>query len=149
MYETEIKKFYEKDWEYLANLNYEMLIFFLKLLNITTDIVRMRDYNFKGKKDDLVLDMCSTLGAKIYIFGEQGRNYADSDKFRKADIISYFQEYKHPVYPQLHGEFISHLSIVDLLFNCGEKSLDVIMKDNINKGNLLKSCTAQREAIRQ
>jgi hypothetical protein len=30
-----------------------------------------------------------------------------------------WQQFNHPVYPQLHGEFIPYLSSIDLLFNCG------------------------------
>ena len=30
-----------------------------------------------GKKSDLVLDMCKKLKAKKYIFGSQGKNYAN------------------------------------------------------------------------
>jgi hypothetical protein len=37
-----------------------------------------------------------------------------------------WQDYRHPVYPQQHGEFTPYLSTVDLLFNCGEQSGRVI-----------------------
>ncbi|RKY62206.1 MAG: hypothetical protein DRP99_05910, partial [Candidatus Latescibacterota bacterium] len=37
-----------------------------------------------------------------------------------------FQEYEHPVYPQLYGDFVPNLSVVDLLFNCGPESLPII-----------------------
>jgi hypothetical protein len=40
------------------------------------------------------------------------------------------QDFKHPVYPQLFKEFQSHLSIVDLLFNCGPASLEIISEAN-------------------
>ena len=30
-----------------------------------------------------------------------------------------FQDYQHPEYPQLFGEFIPRLSALDLLMNCG------------------------------
>jgi hypothetical protein len=32
----------------------------------------------------------------------------------------------HPVYPQLHGDFVPYLSIVDLIFNCGAASMAVL-----------------------
>ena len=37
-----------------------------------------------------------------------------------------WQNYKHPVYKQQFGEFISHMSILDLLFNEGPNSKNII-----------------------
>jgi hypothetical protein len=47
----------------------------------------------------------------------------DLERFEKNGLKLIIQEFKHPVYPQLFGEFHSHMSIVDLLFNCGPESL--------------------------
>jgi hypothetical protein len=43
----------------------------------------------------------------------------DPPLYDKANIGIVWQEFKHPVYPQLFGEFIPFLSSIDLLFNCG------------------------------
>src|SRR5258708_4212120 len=83
------------------DLNLEMLRFFLRCLDIETPIVKASDYEFAGAKSDLVLDMCVKLGAELYIFGAQGRNYADSDKFRSRGVEPCFQQYNHPSYRQL------------------------------------------------
>lgn len=136
LYAKELSKFYEVHWKYLCDLNYKMLLFFLDILNISIPVVRMKDYSFRGKKSDLVIDMCRQLEADIYIFGEQGKNYADIEAFIKAGILPVFQKYQHPVYPQLHENFISHLSIVDLLFNCGPKSLKMLMSNNLCKDDI-------------
>jgi hypothetical protein len=37
-----------------------------------------------------------------------------------------YQDFQHPVYPQLWGDFLSHMSAIDLLFNCGDTSLEMI-----------------------
>ena len=115
---------------FLTELNAEMLATFLKLLGIDIPVVKASDYAFSGKKSDLVLDMCVTLKASDYIFGEQGRNYADIESFRARDVKVYFQKYSHPVYDQLNGPFEPYMSVVDLLFNCGPASRDIIMKGN-------------------
>jgi len=115
---------------FLTELNAEMLASFLKLLGIDVPIVKASDYAFSGKKSDLVLDMCVTLKASDYIFGEQGRSYADIESFRAKDVNVYFQKYNHPVYDQLNGPFEPYMSVVDLLFNCGPASRDIIMRGN-------------------
>jgi len=43
-----------------------------------------------------------------------------------------YQEYDHPSYSQQYSGFIPNLSLVDLLFNAGDKSLDVLMNLNTN-----------------
>ena len=121
---------YSKEWVYLSELNFYMLKLFLKLLNIKVRLLKLSELNIKGKKSELVLNLCLNLKAKKFIFGQQGINYANIDNFKKNKIDIVFQNYKHPVYYQLHGKFLSNLSIIDLLFNCGEKSLDII---NTNK----------------
>ena len=121
---------YSKDWEFLSDLNSHMLSFFLKELKINVKILKASDLNLKGKKSDLVLDMCKKLNSDTYIFGEQGESYADIESFNGNGIDVVFQKYDHPIYHQIQGKFISHLSIIDLLFNCGEESLKILNVKN-------------------
>jgi hypothetical protein len=114
-------------WKYLVDLNEYMLRWFLDTLSIQTEFLKASDFAFKGKKSELVLDMCKQLGADVYIFGALGRDYTQVEQFEAAGIHIVFQDYQHPTYPQLHGGFISHLSIVDLLFTCGPKALNILM----------------------
>jgi hypothetical protein len=117
-------------YEFLADLNWATLKFGLDALSIDIPIWKVSDFEFKGVKSDLVLDMCRGLRASNYIFGSLGRDYADTEEFLSHDITPHFQEYIHPVYPQLHGEFEPYMSVIDLLFNVGPESLAVIMSGN-------------------
>lgn len=128
---------YERRWTSLVELNTYMLKWFLEILGIPVPVRSAGEWRFQGHKNDLVLDMCSQLGATHYIFGALGRDYADLAAFRQAGVGVSFQDYVHPVYPQLHGDFISHLSIVDLLFNCGDASRDILLSGNISRDDLL------------
>jgi hypothetical protein len=136
LYADKLTFFYEKKWDFISDLNYEMLIFFMDKLQIKTKTVKMSDHNFKGRKSDLVLDMCLELDADTYIFGEQGKNYANSSSFQKRGIGVKYQEYIHPEYRQLSSPFTPFLSIIDLLFNCGEESSNIISQNNVGKKNL-------------
>lgn len=128
---------YKKEWAYLTELNEYILKYFLKELKIDVKYHKASELNFKGHKSELVLDMCKKLGSDTYIFGALGRDYADVDYFNKNGINVYFQDYNHPEYEQLWGEFKSHLSIIDLLFNVGQsRTLEVIMEGNITKNEL-------------
>ena len=115
----------------LGYLNLKLLEFFMECLSIDTQIVKASDYSFDGIGSDLVLDMCVRLGADSYIFGEQGKNYADVKAFKEAEIVVEFQNYIHPVYRQMGRDFLPYMSIIDLLFNEGGKSYDILMSNNI------------------
>lgn len=127
----------KKEWKYLSDLNEYMLKWFLKELDIKVEYSKASEQNFEGYKGELVLDMCKKLNADLYIFGALGKDYANEKKFIENGVKIYFQDYKHPVYPQLYGKFEPYMSIIDLLFNCGHKSKDIIMQGNVTKQDLL------------
>lgn len=127
----EMEKIYNKDYSFLSDLNFEFLRLFLNKLEISRPIVKASDYEFTGEKSELVLDMCLKLGANKYIFGSQGRDYADQKSFQEKAVEICFQDYQHPVYSQLHGDFISHLSVIDLIFNHGPSSLEILLDGNL------------------
>ena len=126
-----------KKHEYLVDLNFDILIFLLGILEINTKVIKASDYSFSGEKSDLVLDMCVQLDSDIYIFGEQGRNYADEESFLQKKITPYFQKYNHPTYKQIRGDFEPFMSILDLIFNMGPKSKEVLMSGNISRKDIL------------
>lgn len=128
-YQT-LSKIINKNFIYLVDLNYELLIFFLDSLEIKKKLIKASDYNFSGKKSDLVLDMCLKLKAKKFIFGEQGQSYCDKESFKVNSIDISFQKYNHPTYKQRSKKFIENISIIDLLFNEGKDSKNILMQNN-------------------
>ena len=119
-----LQPFYNREWETLVELNEAMLVTFLGLLRIEVEFLYASDYKFKGRNSALVADMCRQLKADSYVFGGEGKDYANPEDFKGITLL--FQEYNHPTYPQLQGGFVSHLSIIDLLMNCGPGSLEIL-----------------------
>jgi hypothetical protein len=138
LYFEKLKDILNKKHQFLTDLNFDLLIFFIDALKIKTQIIKASDYSFVGEKSDLVLDMCLKLNSDIYIFGEQGKNYADKNSFISNQIFPYFQNYKHPTYDQIRGKFEPYMSIIDLLFNIGPQSSEVLMSGNDSKSDLLE-----------
>lgn len=128
---------YKREWTHLSQLNEHMLRWFLSELGIGVRFSRASDHAFKGEGSDLVLDMCKHLHADTYIFGKLGKDYAREADFKEAGVSVFFQEYVHPVYPQVYGDFVPYMSIIDLMFNCGESSIDILMSGNIKKTDLV------------
>ena len=135
-YITYFEEIYNKKWDYLIDLNESMLKWFLLQLGINTKFEKASNYNFEGTKSELVLDMSKKLHATKYVFGSLGKDYADENAFLNNGITPLFQNYTHPSYAQLHGNFIPYLSVLDLLFNCGPESLKIIMSNNTTKKEL-------------
>lgn len=110
--------FYAREWQGFSDLCWTMLEAHLKQLGIATRLVRARDLKDRGaRKSDLVLDLCRQLGATTYISGPQGRDYIEEASFAAADIELQYDDYRHPVYRQMHGDFESHMAAIDLMMN--------------------------------
>ena len=138
------RELYGKKWEYLVDLNDEVLRYFLNILGIDVEILYGHDLGLEGEKSDLVTDMCKKLKADIYVFGALGRNYAKVEEFRSHGIEPMFQEYVHPVYPQMFGSFEPFLSVIDLLFNCGDASSEIIKRGNLTQEELVRLVEATK-----
>ena len=46
---------------------------------------------------------------------------------QKVGIKIIYENFQHPVYKQIYGNFIENLSILDLLFNEGENSQKILI----------------------
>jgi len=44
-----------------------------------------------------------------------------------------FQKFDHPIYSQIHGEFIPKMSFIDLLFNHGNNNIGILKESNYEK----------------
>jgi glutaredoxin-related protein len=74
-------------------------------------------------KTERLADLCATVGATTYISGPAAKTYIDEDVFRQYGIaLAWFDYAGYPAYPQLWGDFVHGVSILDLLFNCGAEA---------------------------
>ena len=137
-YADYFESLYTDEWQTLVELDEATLKWFLDTLGIDVQWHRTADFSFQGRKQDLIVEMCEHFGADTFLFGALGRDYVDEEKFKRAGIRVLFQDYQHPDYPQQHGEFAPNMSIVDLLFNCGDDSLDILMSGNISRETILQ-----------
>ena len=136
-YSEYFEDLYKNDWVKLNDLLNHTLSFFITELKINSVLHKQSDLGINSKKQQLILDLCKRLNAEMFVFGVLGKDYADAGLFAQEGVKILFQDYQHPVYSQMGGEFVSSLSAIDLLFNVGpERSFDIIMSGNINKKNL-------------
>ena len=122
---------FSKEWEFISELNVHLIESFKKLLNLEAKkSVCSSGLKLREEPTDRLIDICRALGADTYLAGQGGMEYIDLERFEKNGLKVIVQEFKHPVYPQMFEEFQSHLSIVDLLCNCGPESMNIICEAN-------------------
>lgn len=115
----EILSVYDEEWEFLAELNVTLIDMLVDALELNGEFVFASDLTVSGKKNDLLIDICSELGATEYLSGTGARGYMDEDQFSAAGVTVTYQDIDHPEYEQLHDNFVPKLSFVDMLFNLG------------------------------
>ncbi len=122
---------YSENWESLSELNILLINRLRTALGLDQrPAVRASDYDLREDPTDRLIDICKALKADTYLSGQDGVEYMDLERFKRSGIRVVVQNFKHPVYPQVFQEFQSHMSVVDLLFNCGAKSLEKIEEIN-------------------
>lgn len=120
---------YERRWEHLSPLAGTMLDFFLAELRIQTRVFRASDLGaLPEEPNERLAAIVKRVGGDVYLAGSGCSDYFRLEPFAAEGIRVAFQEYQPREYGQLHGEFITGLAIVDLLFNCGDEALDIIRK---------------------
>lgn len=122
-----LENFYNNSGTFISEFDYELITWFCKYLGIETKIVKSSDLHASGVKTELCLDICQKCNADVYIIGMGGNNvYLDHELLVRNNVAVESQNFEHPVYTQTGKGFIAGLSIIDLVFNHGNKSLEII-----------------------
>jgi hypothetical protein len=129
-YWSELNEIYNTHFIKLADLNLKLIDFLLEKFNIKTHTVLSSTLNISKSGSDRILEICKSLDSVNYLSGIQGKNYLKLADFEKNNILVEFQNFKHPKYNQLFGKFSPNLSAIDLLFNEGPNSIEILEKSS-------------------
>jgi hypothetical protein len=112
----------------LVELNVRLIEWLMKALGIRTKLVRSSSMNQEGKRGELLINLCESLGAKVYLspFGSAVYLLNEIGPFSENGIEVLFQHYEHPEYRQQFPPFCPYASVLDLLFNEGDRSLEIL-----------------------
>ncbi len=126
------EEIYSREWVYLAELDIYCISQLAWCLGINEKpVIRSSSLNIQGDTLERLVRVCQHFEADIFYEGAAGRNYIDTHYFAKQGITVQYQNYHHPVYNQLYGEFVPYLSVIDLLFNHGDESLSILLGGNV------------------
>lgn len=125
-YYSELAELYAAQPRLLVDLDLAIIAACARWLGISTPIVRSSQLAARGASSERLVNICRELGASEYLTGDAARAYLDEALFRDKGVKIEYHGYHHPRYRQLHGDFIPYMSIIDLLFNHGPASLEVL-----------------------
>jgi hypothetical protein len=123
----------DKKYQTISELNRAFIEKICEYLGISTKITMSADYNLIEGKTERLVDICVQAGATEYISGPAAKDYVDESLFQEKNIkLTWFDYNNYSEYPQLWGDFCHGVSIIDLLFNCGEESINYMRFVNEN-----------------
>lgn len=115
----------------LSIINYKFITKINDLLGIETPIKWSSDFEVPNDKTSRLVNICKCLNADIYVSGPAAQAYLNEDEFNKNNIKVKWANYQDFIeYPQLYPPFTHGVTILDLLFNQGERAKD-FLKDSI------------------
>jgi len=125
-----LKDLMQMRWRKLVDLNVAAIYYLAGSLGIGNKVVLQSSLQIQSQGSELLVKITKETGADVYLTPLVSKKYVDEILFAQQGITIQFFKFIPSVYPQLWGEFIYNLSALDLLLNCGGKSLEVIKKYN-------------------
>ena len=132
-YWYEIKQILDRKFNSLIELNLNLINYFLKILEIPNETIKSSELKTSKTKTERLIEICKLLNASCYIAGKGGKNYIDETLFQKSNIDLTYENFIHPQYSQLHGNFIENLSIIDLILNEGPNSSKILKNSKFSQ----------------
>lgn len=112
-----------ESFTHLSQLNRRLIDVVCNYLGIKTVINNSWDYLIIDGKTERLVDICAQAGGTEYISGPAAKDYIEENVFAERGIkLTFFNYSGYPEYPQLWGGFTHGVTILDLLFNCGNEA---------------------------
>jgi len=120
---------FSSEWKFISGLNIHVVRELASILGISTPMYVASELgDFPEDPDQRLIAVTSKLGGDTYLAGSGGKDYMNLDLYKDAGVRVIFQEYEHPVYSQLFGDFEPFMSVIDLVMNHGEDSLSILRR---------------------
>jgi hypothetical protein len=119
---------YHRDFHYLSEINMEIIRYLLKCFNINVEIIMASDLDIDQSLShtDMIIAVLKNIEANSYLSGPSGKGYLEMEKFECSNLGCKFSNFTHPEYKQRYTGFEPNMAAIDLLFNMGPQSIDII-----------------------
>jgi hypothetical protein len=123
-----LEAIYSRHYDRLVDLNLELIRFLWDVLGLQSRLLLQSEIGVSGMGTELLVSICRALDADTYVTLPFVKKHLEPALFPARDIMVRLVRFYPPIYPQLWDAFRYNLSAMDLLFNCGPKSLDIIAR---------------------
>jgi WbqC-like protein len=111
----------DSGWASVADMNIAFIQLVSGLLGFAPTWRRSSEVGSAGQRSDRVLDLLRRTGARTYLCARGSYDYMAEDGLFPVDEVDVvFQQFEPQPYPQHRtDDFVSHLSVLDALFEVG------------------------------
>ncbi len=128
---TLLEEVFSQKHEKLVDLNLQLNNKILAYIGIEKEIRFTSEVpRYSESKNDRIIEICKYFDAELLYDGKSAEDFIDKELFQKNNIEIIFQDYQHKEYPQLWGDFLPYMSILDLLMNVKDDYLRTIVSNN-------------------
>ena len=117
---------YEREWQYLLDLNMAIIEFLREALRIETSLPRVSGFQLGDNVTSQTIDLCRQTGCTSYLTSEAVAGLLNDSQISSAGLQTRLFRVDLPQYRQQFEGFYSGLSVIDLLFNEGPEALWII-----------------------
>lgn len=121
-----VNEIYSLKTKYLSEFNIFAIERIAEFFDISTEFAVSSKYQIQTASSEKLFDLMVLIKGEVYITGHGARNYLNHKLFENQGIRVEYMDYKRNPYPQIHGAFDPHVSILDLIANVGRGGLEYI-----------------------
>ena len=131
-----LSEIFEKDnLNTVAKFNIALIKMLMKYMEIATPTTSSSQLlGVSGIKDERLVSLCEVMRCDIYLSPLGAKDYIEANtpggELVSNGINVFYQNFEHPNYIQQKGEFISHLSAIDCLFNIGPENTLALIRES-------------------
>ncbi len=122
----QVERIYLAGHRLMIDFNRAMLDLAMSYFDIEIHVSLASEYEIVATRTARLVELVRATMGRNYLSGIGSRDYLDVEMFQSAGLTVIWQDFRHPVYPQMHGDFAPMLSCLDLLFNCGRDAAGVL-----------------------
>ncbi|MEY2898739.1 MAG: hypothetical protein RL138_792 [Bacteroidota bacterium] len=115
--------------ELLSELNSKIIVAIATWLDIKTEVLIASKMPITSEdKNQRLIELIKQVDGDVYLSGNGARQYNDEGAYNSNGIQLTYTSYKPNEYPQLHGNFIPGLSILDAMMNLTKAEIQNMIK---------------------
>ena len=123
-----LESVYSGDDHLLADFNLRLLTALLEYVGASVQVTRATSLDHEGDNTERIIQLTQAVAGDVHLTSTYGtpRQYIDWLRVADAGIAVESQHFSEPCYKQQFEPFRPDVSVVDLLFNCGPNSLEIL-----------------------